>query len=232
MKALLLVLLSAAPAKDFEAASERALAGDRAAAIGLYESLLEAGVEHEDLYFNLGNVLARDGRHLDAVIAYERALRLAPGDDDVRANLDTVRAEMLGEAAKGPPEELGLADVLDPLVSPLPAAPMTYAFLVANLLLVLLLIAVKKRAVIATVAAVTVMLGAVTAGHAIVAADPRGVVLESTKLKRGPHARYEERGEAETGTRVRVLEEEAGWLRVQNPDGTTGWLRERRVERL
>lgn len=237
-----LVLLTASPAladsaltSDFEAASERALAGDRAEAIALYESILARGGVHEDVYFDLGNVYAQDGRLLDAVIAYERALRLAPGDDDVKKNLATVRAELLGTDELAPPEELSLADVVAPLVAPFPRTPIFYALLVFNAAWVALLFAARRRplrAPLVAVAVVTILLGLIVAGHVVVGRDPRGVALESTPLHRGPNARYERRGDVSAGARIRVIEEEAGWLHVQNADGTTGWLLAKNVERI
>jgi tetratricopeptide (TPR) repeat protein len=240
VRALVLgLLLASTPAfagpaeltKDFETANDRALSGDRAGAIALYASVLERGAKNEDVYFNLGNAYARDGRHLDAVIAYERALRLAPHDGDVKKNLAAVRAEMLGDAEEVP-EQLGLADVVEPIVAPLPRVPLLIALLVLNALWVALLAWRKKRALTTVAGVLTFVLLALTAGHVVVARDGRGVVLESLPLKRGPNARYESRGDARAGARVRVVSEEAGWLEVQNADGTTGWLLAKHVERV
>ncbi len=236
----LLSLFVAAPAlaqssalmKDFETANDKALSGDRAGAIALYESLIERGVAHEDVYFNLGTAYAREGRELDAVIAYERALRLAPHDRDAKKNLQAVRAALVGASDGEGDEELSLADVAEPLVASLPRLPIVLALLVMNALWVGLLAWRKKRALTIVAGALTVVLLLITAGHVVVARDPRGVVLESLPLKRGPNARYESRGEAKAGARVRVVGEEAGWLEVQNADGTTGWLLARHVERV
>jgi hypothetical protein len=44
-----------------------------------------------DALYNVANAYARDGKPGLAVLNYERALLLAPGDADIRANLDQVR---------------------------------------------------------------------------------------------------------------------------------------------
>lgn len=217
--------------KDFEAANDKALSGDRAGAIALYESLIERGVQNEDVYFNLGHAFARDGRELDAVIAFERALRLAPHDGDVKKNLATVRAAMVGES-EGGGEQLGLADVAEPIVAAVPRLPVVIALLVMNALWVALWASRRKRVLTIAAGVLTALLATITAGHVVVARDGRGVVLESLPLKRGPNARYESRGDAKAGARVRVVGEEAGWLEVQNADGTTGWLLAKHVERV
>jgi tetratricopeptide (TPR) repeat protein len=59
-------------------------------AIKEYQSLLKNGVS-ADLYYNLGNAYYRSEEITQAIIAYERALQLAPGDKDIRFNLQMAR---------------------------------------------------------------------------------------------------------------------------------------------
>jgi len=65
---------------------------DFTGAIDAYRSVLDAGLESGDLYFNLGNAWFRAGELGPAILAWERAARLLPGDPDVRANLDLARS--------------------------------------------------------------------------------------------------------------------------------------------
>lgn len=227
------------PEQDFVAANELALQGDLKAAIGLYESLLARGVAHEDLYFNLGNAYASTGRAVDAIVAYERALRLAPGDGDVRFNLGVVRSKLLGGAGLAPPPEDGagevtLAEVVEPLVAPL--SPSGFAGIaIAGCFLLFGALAAKRRLTEgrgATLARAGVIVGAVSlglglavnAGHVVVARDPRAVVRETGDLKDGPHARFKVKGKIAGGERVRVLEEDGAFARVLRRDGTSGWI--------
>ncbi len=66
--------------------------GDYEEAIRGFEALASSGVSASLLY-NLGNSYARAGQSGRAILNYERALRLAPGDPDIRANLELVRKE-------------------------------------------------------------------------------------------------------------------------------------------
>ena len=59
-------------------------------AIKEYQTLLKNGVS-ADLYYNLGNAYYRSEEITQAIIAYERALQLAPGDKDIRFNLQMAR---------------------------------------------------------------------------------------------------------------------------------------------
>lgn len=59
-----------------------------------YEELLKQGVSAE-LYYNLGNCYYRMDNMTHAVIAYERALLLSPGDKDIRFNLQMARSKTI-----------------------------------------------------------------------------------------------------------------------------------------
>ena len=61
-------------------------------AIDIYTRLLSQGVSAE-LYFNLGNAYYRTENITQAILAYERALLLQPGDADTRFNLQLARSK-------------------------------------------------------------------------------------------------------------------------------------------
>jgi tetratricopeptide (TPR) repeat protein len=53
----------------------------------IYQKLVDDGYEGTALYYNLGNAYYRLNKIGYAILNYERALRLSPGDDDVQHNL-------------------------------------------------------------------------------------------------------------------------------------------------
>lgn len=63
-------------------------------AISDYEELLKSGVSAE-LYYNLGNAYYRAGNITKAVLNYERASLLSPGDADIRFNLQLARSKTI-----------------------------------------------------------------------------------------------------------------------------------------
>ena len=63
-------------------------------AIKIYESLLKQG-ESAELYYNLGNAYYRTENITRAVLNYERALLLSPGDGDIRFNLQIARSKTI-----------------------------------------------------------------------------------------------------------------------------------------
>ena len=81
--------------------SQTTLSGDSAyihenfqQAIERYEQQLKQGVS-ADLYFNLGNAYYRTGNFTRAIINYERALLLSPGDEEIRFNLQMARSKTI-----------------------------------------------------------------------------------------------------------------------------------------
>ena len=61
-------------------------------AIADYEALLKGGVS-ANLYYNLGNAYYRTDNITKAILNYERALLLSPGDADIRFNLQMARSK-------------------------------------------------------------------------------------------------------------------------------------------
>ena len=90
---LLLMPLSASAITKAEADSAYAQ-GHYQQAAKHYEELLKQGVS-VDLYYNLGNAYYRMDEMPRAVLNYERALMLSPGDRDVRFNLQMARSKTI-----------------------------------------------------------------------------------------------------------------------------------------
>ncbi len=63
-------------------------------AIKLYGDALKENGRNADIYYNLGNANYRAGHIAQAVLAYERALRINPAHADARANLDFVNSRL------------------------------------------------------------------------------------------------------------------------------------------
>ena len=66
-------------------------------ALDIYESLIEEGGGTVELHYNLANAAYRMNMLGKAILNYERALRLDPSDEDVKANLEFVRTKIKDE---------------------------------------------------------------------------------------------------------------------------------------
>lgn len=74
---------------------------DYASAIQIYEALLNRG-EAADIYYNLGNSYYKAGDIAKAILNYERALLLQPGNGDIRANLEIARSKTVDKVESVP----------------------------------------------------------------------------------------------------------------------------------
>lgn len=79
---------------QFEEANKAYRAGDFRKAVELYRQITSQGFASADLYYNLGNALYKMNQVPAAILQYERALRLAPGDEDIRHNLSLANLQI------------------------------------------------------------------------------------------------------------------------------------------
>ena len=71
----------------FQKANELYKANKYTESASLYQEILASGLASTELYYNLGNAQYRNGNFAQAILNYERALRLSPSDNDVKHNL-------------------------------------------------------------------------------------------------------------------------------------------------
>jgi tetratricopeptide (TPR) repeat protein len=83
-------------------------------ALQIYNRIMTENGVSAPLLYNIGNCHAQSGSIGLAILNYERALRLTPGDSDIRGNLDLLRKKQGLFQEKIPPtERLGLLLRLD-----------------------------------------------------------------------------------------------------------------------
>lgn len=229
------------PEADFAAANDRMLSGDTAGALALYQHLESRGVAAADLAYNTGVALAASDRPLEALIAWERALRLDPSHADARANLAVARKRLPARAAPSDDAtSASLVEALEPAVAPIPrdAAAFALALMVtlASAVATIRRLGIIRGPVSGSVVIVALvgaaLAAAVVGAHEAVARDGRAVVRTARQLKDGAEERFKDIAPVAAGERVRVMREEAGWVEVLAPDGVSGWVPANAVLRL
>ena len=91
---ILISLLVSVSAQANKVEADSAYAkNDFATAVELYESILQNGDESAAIYYNLGNSYYKMDNIAKAVLNYERALLLTPGDSDIRFNLELAQSK-------------------------------------------------------------------------------------------------------------------------------------------
>lgn len=202
-------------------------------------SLIHAGALNADLEFNLANTEYRLGNIGRAVLHYRRALRLDPGHDDARANLDYVRRQV-----RPPLAASAGAGRLDPL-SWHTRASLRVRFWIAAAAsaagwLALMLWLRRRLRPLLVVGVAAALLGSLAGASAMwqladESARPHAVVANAAatlRLGRGEGYDPALREALGPGVELRILEERAGWVEVRLSDGTRGWLPAESVERV
>ena len=94
---LLMAVLMALPvmsrAASLDDANAAFAAGKFAEATSGYEAVLKANGYSAPVLFDLGNSYVREGNYPQAILAYKRALWLAPNDEDILVNLHTAQQQ-------------------------------------------------------------------------------------------------------------------------------------------
>jgi tetratricopeptide (TPR) repeat protein len=75
---------------------------DYEAAIRAYEWVLGQGFEAPELYYNLGNAYFKTNRIPYAILNYERAMLLDPGNEDIQYNLELARSFIVDKIEEVP----------------------------------------------------------------------------------------------------------------------------------
>jgi len=79
------------PDEAFLTANELYIEGKYEEAIGLYGDIAASGYQSPALFYNLGNAYYRSNKIPQAILNYERAALLSPGDEDISFNLELSR---------------------------------------------------------------------------------------------------------------------------------------------
>ncbi len=95
MKRIFIFILLFLPGLTFAADPEITIAkankaytdGFYANAVELYKSVITAGYESADLYYNLGNACYKQNDFTSSILYYEKARKLDPGNEDLNFNL-------------------------------------------------------------------------------------------------------------------------------------------------
>ena len=209
-------------------------------AIDVYNQILARGLGSAKLYYNLGNACFKDERLGEAILNYNRALRLAPGNDDIRYNLGVAEA-MTKDNIEAIPEFF-LASWLRAVRHVMGCTSWSILSLVALLaalgLFLLSLLAqrlpLRKAGFYGTL--VAFLLFVVTTWFAAgerheILDDTQAVVMTaSTAVKSSPDKSSTDLFVLHEGTKVTVTDRLDDWCEVVIADGKKGWLERSKIE--
>jgi tetratricopeptide (TPR) repeat protein len=216
--------------------------GKVAEARDLYESIAANGYVSGELYYNLGNAHYRLGDPARAILNYERALRLMPGDDDLRNNLQVANLRVIDRIEPTP--RLFLWDYWDGVKGALSTRGVVWTayglFVAFSAAVILFLIgrtyAFRKASVIAATVSGLLLGSSLILLYARVSDDNRSdeaiVLVNLTTVKNSPDARSSDAFVLHAGVKVRVIDAVNEWLKIRLADGKVGWMERSAAETI
>jgi tetratricopeptide (TPR) repeat protein len=214
--------------------------GNYQQAITDYRDLLKRG-EAAELYYNLGNAYYRSDSLTQAILAYERAALLSPGDPDIRFNLQFARSKTIDKIT--PQSQMFFVSWYWSLVNFTSvdrwAKVGIAAIIVALLLMLAYLFApqltVRKVGFFGSALFLLVfLLSGLFAWQQKQLLEQRGgaiVTAPSVSVKHTPAKGGADDFVLHEGTRVDITDRGVkGWYEVRVADGREGWIPTDRVE--
>jgi tetratricopeptide (TPR) repeat protein len=219
---LFLPLALAAGEPEFERANTALAGGDLAAAETGYRDALAAGAIDADVYYNLGNVLYREGERPLAILAWRRALRLDPRDPDAAANLAFARRAVV--------DDVSMPDPVPAWAPWLAALTADEAIGFGGVLVGIGLLAIAARRRFANVPAIPIGVGASALGVLLAAGGahqaamaPAAVVLADSLRLSSDLGGGVVLLTLHAGAEVGVVAEQSERVLLVLPDGRKGW---------
>ncbi|HQV53280.1 MAG: tetratricopeptide repeat protein [Flavobacteriales bacterium] len=222
-------------------AEENYAEGNYTEALAIYDSL---NVEYSGttLLYNIGNCHFKLGDVPRAILFFERALRLAPGDEDVLSNLRLAREQIVDRV--NAPEAFSLGSAWSRFrAGGDPDQWARYALWSVLAIFVCLACALyfKQRMLrrllfaLSTVAVITSIIVISFASYRYLEIDDNSqaiILTPKVDVRSEPREGSTVLFVLHKGTKVDILQETNSWFEVSLPNGTVGWMPPATLERI
>ncbi len=226
----------------WDAANTAYINADYHGAIETYEKLLKRGYASEKLYYNLANACFKAGHYGKAILFYNRALRLSPGDADIRYNLDVANTFTKDKISVVP--EFFLKTWIRTVRSSLGCTAWSLLSLgaLALMFLLVLLYLLAGRLVwrktgfygmlVMFVCFVASTSFAISERNEQLDSTEAIVMSSSVSVKSSPDNSSTDLFVLHEGTKVRTVNELGDWREIVIADGKKGWVEARTIETI
>lgn len=218
------------------------LRGNYQQAIKDYQDILKQGIS-ADVYYNLGNAYYRSGNLTQAILAYERAHLLAPGDKDINFNLQFASSKTIDKIT--PEDEMFFVTWYKALVNLTSVDTWARLAIVSILLVVILTLFylfsskmyLRKTGfaggVFFMVLFVIENIFACQQKSALLNRSGAIVVAPAANVMKTPSGTSSQAFILHEGTRVDITDKSMkGWRGVKLADGREGWLQTKQIEEI
>ena len=216
--------------------------GNYQQAIKDYNELLKSGKSAE-LYYNLGNAYYRTDNITQAILSYERASLLSPGDDDIQYNLKLAQSKTIDKISSEP--QMILVQWANSVVDMMKMdswGTMSVVTLVIAIVALLVYLFTRKIFMrkIGFYTSVVMLLTAIISYSCAYSQQKRYqerrgaiVVSPSVQLKKTPDEKGGNAAVVHEGTKVEIIDDSMKeWKHVRLGDDRDGWLHVSQIERI
>ncbi len=220
--------------------------GDYVKSIQLYEQVVAQGVhenrESADIYYNLGNAYFRNGETAKAILNYERALLLSPGDSDIRHNLRFARTRL--EDRIDASDKFFLNNWLNEVRNLFHSnqwARVGIAFFIAFLISLagyffVRKIWVRKTGFYSAIVFLVLMFIANSFSfkqkNARLNRNTAIIMAASASVMTSPDADSQELFRLHEGTKIRIKKTDRSWVEIEIANGSVGWTSKENIEAI
>lgn len=203
-------------------------------AIDCYQTIVSHGMEGAVLYYNLGNAYFKNKQTAEALLWYERALRLDPSNEDIKHNIAYANLQITDKIEVLP--ELFIVRWWNGLSQSLNVtgwAIMAVVFAAVFALGVAVILVSRRRWLSVTAIAVTFLAFVIAIFSLIFASheskryvnQPDAIVMQSVVNAKGtPDEAAASLFVIHSGLKVSVTDRVGAWVEIKLPNGEKGWV--------
>ncbi|MEI7500769.1 MAG: tetratricopeptide repeat protein [Bacteroidota bacterium] len=233
---------AAAPRDNVFKGNKAYSAGSYSMAVELYKKVVDAGYESPELFYNIGNSYFKMNDYASAILWYERAKRIEPGNEDIDFNLNVANTKISDKIEPLP--ELFYKRWFNGLVQFFSvdtwAAICITMFITGLLFGVLYLtsrvLILRKIGFWFGFALLLMSLFSMIfawSGYSFSKAISEAIVFAPTiTVKSSPDEKSTDLFVVHEGTKVRLLDNISGWYEIRIANGSVGWLPATSLEKI
>jgi tetratricopeptide (TPR) repeat protein len=216
--------------------------GNYAEAAELYNEVLDSGVESVILYYNLGNCYYKQNEIARAILNYERALLIDPGDEDVAYNLTMAQRATVDKINLLP--VLFLVHWYNAVITAFTADQWGYLSVALFLLFLGMIVlffhatsvGIKKASFATGLVALFLTLSSIWFAakqyHRVTDRREAIIMTPSVVVRGAPDPSGTELYVVHEGLKVTLIETLGQWYNIRMADGNVGWVPLEDVEKI